>query len=168
MSTINIIITLVHPAAISNTIRVSRVDNTSTPVYTTYANVTANPFILNNLPNGQYFIGAKPNYADGRSCAEVSQTTPACTGINSFSAVEDGSDFVVSYSVTSGLPAVRVNIQYPNGGTFSGAYSATGVDITIPKPPGVTGDFSLTITPCCDEDTGFFGVPSAPVIITVA
>ncbi len=167
MSDINLIITLVHPSAISNTIRIARVDNTNTPVYTTYANVTANPFLL-TVPNGQYFIGSTPNYPDGRTCEEVSRTTPACTGINSFSAVEDGSDFVVSYSVTSGLPAVRVNIQYPNGGTFSGVYSATGVDITIPKPPGVTGDFSLTITPCCDEDTGFFGNPSAPVIITVA
>lgn len=166
MSNINLIINLVHPAAISNTIRVGRIDNTTTPVYTTYANVTTNPFII-TVANGQYFIGTTPNYSDGRSCAEVSQTTAPCTGINSFSAVIDSTNFVISYSVTSGLPAVRVNIQYPNGGSSSSVHSATGGDITISIPVGVIGDYSLTITPCCDEDTGFFGNPSAPVILTV-
>lgn len=168
MSTINLIINLSNSAAISSNIRVARIDNTTTPVYTTYPSITANPFILSNVDNGQYFVGATPNYPDGRTCPEVNRTTPPCTGINSFSAVVVSTDFVVSYSVTSGLPAVRVNIQYPNGGSSSSVHTATGVNITIPIPSGVTGDFSLTITPCCDVDTGFFGNPSAPVIITVA
>lgn len=168
MSTINLIIDLLHPSAISSNVRVARVDNTPSPVYTTYANVSANPFILNNVPNGQYFIGATPNYADGRVCAEVPYTTAPCTGINSFSAKIVSTNFVVSYSVAAGLPAVRINIQYPNGGSSSNIYTASGLDITIPIPTGVLGDYSLTITPCCDEDTGFFGSQSAPVILNVA
>ena len=166
MSNINIVITLSHPQAVSNNIRYARIDNTTTPVYTTVPNVTATPFIL-TVPNGQYFIGVTPNYPDGRICPEVSQNTAPCTGINSFSAVKSSTNIVVSYSVVSGLPSVRINIQYPNGESFSQVYAAAGTDITIPLPSGVTGDFSVTITPCCDADTGFFGTPSAPVIITV-
>lgn len=169
MATINLVINLIttDPSVISFTIRYARVDNTTTPIYTTIPNATGNPYIIQNVPNGQYFIGVTPNYADGRICPEVPYDTAPCTGINALSAVVSGGNFVISYSVASGLPDVRVNIQYPNGGTFSQVYVANGVNITIVPPTGVYGDFSITMTPCCDTATGFFGSPSAPVILTV-
>lgn len=167
MSTINLVITLSNSAAISSNIRVARIDNTTTPIYTTYANVTANPFILQNVDNGQYFVGATPNYPDGRSCPEVSRTTAPCTGINAFSAVVDGSDFVITYSAIASLPAVMVVVNYPNTAGFSNVYAATGVNITIPIPAGILGAYSIYIVPCCDVDTGFFGAQSAPVILNV-
>lgn len=167
MANKNIIVNLVNPSAISNTIRYARIDNTTTPTYTTISNVTANPYIIQNVPNGQYSIGVTPNYGDGRICPEVFQTTPPCTGINAFSAIVSSTNFVISYSVAIGLPNVRVNIQYPNGGTFSQVYPANGLNITIAQPSNVYGAYSITITPCCDTGSGFFGNPSAPIILNV-
>lgn len=168
--TMDIIVNFNNPSAISYTLRYARIDNTNTPTYITIPNVLSSPYLINNVADGQYFVGITPIYADGRVCPEITQTTPACTGINSFSAVTGGSptsDFIVSYSAIAGLPKIRVNIAYPNGGSWSQIYNNGSSPITIPFPPFVYGDFSITITPVCNENTGYFGAPTAPVILNV-
>lgn len=168
--TMDIIVNFQNTAAASYILRYARIDNTNTPTYVTIPSVISSPYVIDNVADGQYTVGLTPIYSDGRNCPEVTQTTPPCTGINSFSVVAGGSpsdSFVISYSAIVGLPKIRVNISYPNGGSSSAIYTNNGVDITIPFPTGVYGTFSLTITPVCNENTGYFGAATAPVLLTV-
>jgi len=169
-SKMDIIVTFTHPSAVSNTIRYARIDNTNNPSYTTIPNVLPgdSPYTILNVNDGQYIVGITPIYADGRSCAEVSTETALPAGnINSFSAVFDGTDIIVSYNASMSLGKVRVNINYPNGGQFSQIYNNTGSDITITPPALNYGDYTITMTPVYNEDTSFFGQNTAPAIVTV-
>lgn len=173
---IDLLVTFTHPSAISNTIRYARIDNTFTPIYTTITGVLpgASPYTINNVSDGQYIVGITPIYADGRKCSEVSLATPSCTGINSFSATlfVTGSPAIdeiqISYNASVDLPYIRVNINYPNGGVFSQIYANTGTDIFVPTPVGLFGDYYVTLTPVCNVATGFYGIPTAPAIVTIA
>lgn len=167
MGNINIIVDFSHPTAISNTIRYARIDNVTTPVFTTVTNITQSPYIIQNVPNGKYFIGITPIYADGRTCPEVVQTTDDCGSVTSFSAAMGGSpatDIVVSYTATS--EKVRVKIQYPNSGTFLQIYD-NGDSIEVTPPPNTYGDYFITIQAVCDETSGFYGPESAPIVVNV-
>lgn len=168
--TMDIIVNFQNPSAVSFTIRYARIDNTNTPTYITIPGVITSPYLIDNVADGQYSVGITPIYADGRTCPEMFQTTTACTGINSFSAVLGGSpisEFVISYSAIVTMPKLRVNIAYPNGGSSSAIYTNTGTDIHITFPTAVYGNFSITLTPVCNENTGFFGAPTAPIILNV-
>lgn len=168
--TMDIVVNYSHPAASSVTLRYARIDNTNVPTYITIPNILSSPYTISGVADGQYFVGITPVYSDGRKCNEMTQTTPACAGINSFSAVLGGSptsEFVISYSAAVSIPKVKVNISYPNGGSWSQIYTNDGVDIEIPFPPNVYGSFSINMQPVCNEDTGFFGQPTSPVILTV-
>lgn len=169
MSTINLVILVNNPSSTSNTIRYARIDNTSTPVYTTIPNVPNStiPYIISNVPNGQYFIGTTPIYSDGRTCPEVSETTAPCTGINSFAASINGDgNIVVTYNADPSVPSVKVNIIYPNGGGGSQIYN-NGDVITIVPPVNTYGNYTVTMQPVCDSDTGFFGISTAPAIVSI-
>jgi hypothetical protein len=168
---IDLIVTFNHPDAISNTIRYARIDNTDTPVYTTISAILpgASPYTISTSPaleNGQYRVYIRPVYADGRLCSETLFDTPACTGINSFSASYDGSNINVTYNAVGSLEAVKVNIAYPNGGSFSQIYT-NGDPIVITPPNGVFGNYYITMQPVCDQDTGFIGVATAPVVVNI-
>ena len=168
--TMDILVYYSHPSAVSVTLRYARIDNTNTPTYITIPSIVSSPYTISGIADGQYFVGLTPVYADGRKCSEMTQTTPACAGINSFSAVTGGSptdEFVISYSASVSIPKVKVNIAYPNGGSWSQIYTNAGTDIIVPFPPFVYGAFSITMQPVCNEDTGFFGSPTAPVILAV-
>jgi hypothetical protein len=167
MANINLQISFSHPDAISNTIRYARIDNTNNPVFTTLTGVTTSPLLLQNVPNGQYRIGITPIYADNRICLETFQDTPPCTGIVSFSAVLSGGNLVISYNAVNTVPDVQVNISYPNGGQFSNTYVNNGANITITPPANVFGNYTITLQPVCDVDSGFLGAPTAPVIINI-
>jgi hypothetical protein len=167
-STVDLIVTFTHPDAISNTIRYARIDNTVTPVYTTIPGILPgdSPYTISGVPNGQYRVYIRPIYSDGRLCSESVYDTPACTGINSFSAAYDGTNINVTYSAVVGLDSVKVNVSYPNGGSFTQVY-ANGDPIVIAPPPGVYGTFFATIQPVCDAGSGFFGVASSPAAFII-
>lgn len=167
--TMDIVVNFDHPTAISYTLRYARVDNTNNPTYITIPSVLSSPYVISGVDDGQYIVGLTPIYADGRKCTEVTQLTPACSAISSFSAVLGGSPtgFVISYSAPASVPKIRVNIAYPNGGSSSQIYTNDGMDIDINPPTSVYGDFSITIQSVCNEDTGFFGAQTAPVILTL-
>lgn len=168
MALINLNISFNHPAAISNTIRYGRIDNTSSPIYTTVTGVIVSPFQVQGLANGQYRVGITPVYSDGRICAEIIQDTAACTGLISFSAVLDSGNIKVTYTIDSAVPKFQVNISYPNGGTFTQQYDNGGTgSVNITPPAGVYGNYTVTIQPVCDADTGFLGSASAPAIVPV-
>ena len=164
---IDLVVTFDHPAAVSNTIRYSRIDNTVSPTYITIPGVLPgdSPYTISGVANGQYRVGIKPIYADGRACSETFFETPACEGVTSFSALYDGTDINVTYTATS--PAVKVNINYPNGG-FSSQIFTTGDTISITPPGNVFGAYSLTMQAVCDEDSNFLSTPSAPVIVVIS
>lgn len=166
---LNIIITFTHPSAVSNTIRYARVDNTSTPTYTTIPNVLpgASPYTISNLPDGNYFVGITPHYADGRACAEVSLNSGRpSAGISAFSAAWVSNQIRIDYTAPEAY--VRVNINYPNGGTYSHIYAnGFGAPILITPPTGVYGDFTVTMTTVFNKDTGFYGDTTPPAIVNV-
>jgi hypothetical protein len=166
MAKINIPITLpTNMSGVSSfNIRYARVDNTTTPTYSTINNITGGLYIIQNVNNGQYNVGVTANYASGISCPEVMQTTPACSGINAFSVSFVSGNFVVSYATTSAY--VILNISYPNGGSYSAQY-ANGASISVAPPLSVYGAFSFTLTPVCDVDTNFIGQPTAPAVVTL-
>src|SRR5260221_933204 len=152
MASINLQIQINHPAAISNTVRYARIDNNVSPTYTTITGITNGTYVIQNVPNGQYRIGITPIYADGRPCIEQFQDTPACTGVVSFSAILSGGNIVVSYTINASVPNLQVNINYPNGGTFSQQYTNAGTGTeSITPPAGVYGNYSVTIQPVCES-----------------
>lgn len=169
--TMNIVVYFNQTGASQVSIRYARIDNTNNPTYITLPNVPigSSPQII-NVADGQYTVGIKAVYADGRLCSEITQATEACAGITAFSATFSGSpsdSFLISYNASGSLPQIRVNISYPNGGSWSQIYTNDGNDITIPFPDSVYGDFAITLSPVCNEDTGFIGAATAPVILTV-
>lgn len=165
---VDLVVTFTHPAAISHTIRYARIDNTGSPVYTTIPGILPgqSPYTISGVQNGQYRVYIRPVYSDGRLCSESVVDTPACTGINSFSAEYDGTDINVTYTAEGSLDSVRVNISYPNGGSFTQIYS-NGDPIVITPPSGVYGTFFATIQPVCDPDSGFFGVATPPATFII-
>lgn len=169
MANINLVIQLTNASVnyVDSTVRYARVDNTPTPTYTVINNVAINPLVISNIANGQYRIYAKPNFSDGRNCPEQVTETSACTGITSLSAVFTDPNIVVSYSCDPAIPSVRINISYPNGGFSNTIVTNDGNDVNFTPPAGVYGTYLVTIQPVCDEDSGFFGVASAPVAIDI-
>jgi hypothetical protein len=168
MANQNLIITFSNQGQSSNTISYARVDNTNTPVYTTLTGVTTSPLIIQNVPDGQYNIIITPVYADGRVCGSTNYNTPACTGIISFSAILSSGNIYIVYTANVSLPFIQVNINYPNGGSFSQQYASAGSgNISIPAPAGVYGNFSVTLQPVCDQTSGFLGLATAPAIVTI-
>ncbi len=164
---LDIIVTFVHPSAISNIIRYARIDLGGTLSWTTIPVVLpgASPYEISNLDDGQYVVGITPVYSDGRVCSESFKNTDVCGAINSFSAVLTSGDIVVSYSATS--PKIKIAINYPNGGTFSQIYTNTGSDITITPPANLYGFFYVTIQAVCNEATSWFGPVSAPAVVEI-
>lgn len=168
-SGINLVFTFDHPSAVSNIISYARIDNTVSPVYTTVTGILpgASPYTIPALDNGQYRVKITPVYSDGRLCSATSVDTPACTGINSLSSIFNGTDIIISYNASVSVPSVRVTIAYPNGGSSTAIYTNTGDDISFTPPLGVVGTYFITMQPVCDVDSGFFGVATAPVSVSV-
>lgn len=169
MANINIIVSLANsdPNYVDSTVRYARIDDTPTPTYTTISNVTDNPLVLSDYPNGQYRVYAKPNFTNGKNCPESFMDTNACTGITSLSAIFTDPNIVVSYSCDPSVPSVRINISYPNGGFSNLIVANAGTDVNILPPAGVYGTYLVTIQPVCDEDSGFFGAATAPVALEI-
>ena len=163
-------VTFAHPSAISVDITYARVDNTSTPVYTTINTlIGTSPYTINNLPQGTYNVGIKPIYADGRLCNYTYLQTENCEGVSSFGTAlsnSGGVDYIdVTYAATS--PKVRVKVSYPNGGFNTYIYN-NGDVISIALPSNIYGNFTVTIQPLCNETTGWYGQESNPSIVTLA
>jgi hypothetical protein len=166
---INLAIESSMPAgAVSNLVQYARIDNiTSAPVFTTVSPnpVTSPAVIATNLPNGVYEIQATPIYPDGRTCQPTITTTPGCPGLISLSAVIQTGVLVVTYLAPSGAPSVLINVNYPNGGSFSQVYTNTGNPISIGLPSGVYGNYSVNGQAVCDPTSSFYSPPSASVSV---
>lgn len=162
----SLVVAFEHEEAISANIRYARIDQ-GTVNWSEPANVLigASPYTITNLDEGQYRVGITPVYADGRKCGETIQDTAACGAISSFSAVFNGTDIVVTYAATS--EKVRIVVQYPNGGRSTQIELASASPVTITPPADVTGTFSVTIQPVCNENTAWYGPVSAPAIFEV-
>lgn len=165
---INLTASFSHPDASAHRVRYARIDNTVTPVYTTVApdSVSSPATIATNIPNGQYRIGYKPIYADGRVCDEQFQDTAACEGLISINASFSGDNIVVQYLAPSEVPKVRITVSYPNGGSFTANYVNNGNDIPIAVPSNLFGDFFVAGQSVCDEDSGFYSPFSSTVTVS--
>lgn len=163
---INLSIRFEHPDAVSQSVRYARVDNTSTPTYSTVVPnpVTSPTTIATNIDNGQYRICSTPVYADGRTCEETCILTDACPGLISINAYISDSTLVVSYLAPSTVPQVRITVNYPNGGSFVQNYTNTGDDIAIGLP-SIDGIYTVSGQSVCDADTGFYSPASSTVSV---
>jgi hypothetical protein len=168
---INISVNLGNPAGVvSSTISYARIDNLlpgQTPTFITIPNVTTYPYSIQNLPAGQYQVNAVKNYADVRTCAAETQTSPPCPGLISFNATVSGNVMTVSYLAPSTVPNIQVTVNYPNGGSFSQMYVNNGNNITIALPPNVYGNYAAFGQSVCDATSGFLSGQSNTVNITV-
>jgi hypothetical protein len=168
----NITIQFTHPTAVKNTIRYARIDNTNTPTYITIPNVLAgdSPYVINDLPVGQYFVGMTPIYADGRTCSEIPNQTAPCTGINGFNLTKSNESFHIYINYQATCPYIKVIMSLPNSGTYENVYANTGnpIDINIQNLNGIqSGTYSISLQPCCNLTTGFFGNQTAQQLITI-
>jgi hypothetical protein len=169
---INLAIEFAMPTgAVSNLVQYARIDNsTSAPVFTTVSpNPVVSPAVIaTNIPDGQYQIQSTPVFPDGRTCQPTIVTTPGCAGLISISATIQGGVLVVNYLAPSGAPSVLINVNYPNGGSFSQTYTNTGNPISIGLPAGVFGNYSVSGQSVCDPTSGFYSPPSATVTVNYA
>jgi hypothetical protein len=173
MPTINLTVKLNQEGAVSHRIRYARIDNTLNPIW-----VTVSPDVVNspnltetiaeNIPNGQYRIGYYAIYSDLRTCTEQFVETAACASLISINAYLDGDNIVVQYFAPSEAPKVKINVSFPNGGSYSALYVNNGNDIAIALPNNVYGDFLVTGQSVCDESTAFYSPPSSQVTVTRA
>lgn len=165
----DLVINFGHPDALSHTLTYARIDNVVNPVYKTIAGITESPYSVQNIDNGQYRYTMTPVYADGRKCDATANTTPACPGIISMSAVQSGTNIQVQYVAPGSVPQVYLTVNYPNGGSFKQAYTngANGSTITVPIPANVFGTFVAYMQSICDPNTGFYSPLSSPVTVTV-
>lgn len=170
---INLAVRYSHPTATSASVRYARIDNTSSPVYTT---VTPNPpvspttsaiVVATNVPNGQYAIELTPIYADLRTCTPEFIYTDACPGLISLSAYIDSGNVIVQFVADATIPKVRILINYPNGGNYAQNHVNTGglVTVSIPIPSGQTGIFSIAGRSVCDESSAFYSPISNQVTV---
>lgn len=167
---INLSISFSCPGSIAQQVSYARIDNT-TPVYIQVPNITGsegNFVVASDIPDGQYIVSRIPIYADGRICQARTVTTPACPGLISISATIQGGVLVVTYLAPSGSPSVLINVNYPNGGTFSQIYTNTGNPISIGLPAGVYGNYTVNGQSVCDPTSGFYSPPSASVTVNYA
>lgn len=161
---LTVVVTFTHPEAIKALIRYKRIDLGSEWSVPAEVLPGASPYSTPSVADGQYMIGITPVYADGRYCGEITKLTAVCGAISSFSAAFDGSDINVAYAATS--PKVKVNVQFPNGGTFTQIYT-TGDPIVITPPGDVFGIFTANIQPVCNETTEWYGAQTAPAVMDV-
>lgn len=164
---INLSISFSHPDAIAHRVAFARVDNSINPVYTTVSpDPTSSPTnIATNIPNGQYAIRYRAIYADLRTCPDNLIETAACPGLISINAYLDGNNIIVQYFAPSDVVKVKINVGYPNGGSYSALFLNNGNDIPIALPNGVYGDFTVTGQSVCDESSGFYSAPSSQVVV---
>ncbi len=162
-----IVVNFTHSEAIAAKVRYARIDQGTTNwSASTQVPIGAVPYIISNVPEGQYIVGITPVYADGRLCGEVTKTTDVCGNINSFSSLYDGTNIVVTYSASS--TKVRVRVQYPNGGQFTQIYTAGASPVSITPPEGITGVFNVSIQSVCNENTAWYGPESAPAVFGIS
>lgn len=152
-------------------VRYARIDNIATPVFIPTGSPTPAqfPFTIANIDNGQYSIGITPVYNDGRACSEVVRQTSACQGIIALNATQTGSNLVITYTAPGQVPQVYLTVAYPNGGSFTGAYTngANDSTILIPIPSGVNGIYQVYMQSICDPNTGFYSDATPPVNVSV-
>jgi hypothetical protein len=155
------------PGAVSNLVQFARIDGVSNPIFTTVSPnpITSPAVIATNIPDGVYQIQSTPVFPDGRICQPTIVTTPACPGLISISATIQGGVLVVNYLAPSGAPSVLINVNYPNGGSFSQIYTNTGNPISIGLPTGVFGNYTVSGQSVCDPTSGFYSPPSASVTV---
>lgn len=170
---INLAIRWSHPNATAALVRYARVDNTSSPVYTT---ITPNPAVspninvltvATNLPNGQYEVQATPIYADGRSCAASVYYTPECPGLVAINAYVNAGNVIVTWTADPSIPKARITVNFPGGGQSISLYSnvQTVNTTAISIPPGNSGQITVFGQSVCDESTGFYSAASNQVTV---
>ena len=165
----DITVTFAHPAAISHLLEYARVDNIANPVYTSIPSVLplASPYKIMNLSDGQYIVRMTPKYADLRTCMPTSRSTDACYLITSFNAVMSADNLNIYVNYTAGSAFVKVHVDLPSGGIYEIIVANAGTQITIPNPSAGTGIYNVYMIPYCNKTTNWYGVQTAPAILTV-
>lgn len=152
-------------------VRYARIDNITSPVFIPSGSPTSAqfPYTVSNVDNGQYEVGITPVYNDGRACSEVIQQTLPCQGIIALNATQVGTNLQITYTAPGQVPQVYLTVLYPNGGSFTGAYTngANSSTILIPIPSGVNGTYQVYMQSICDPNTSFYSTATPPINVTV-
>jgi len=125
------------------------------------------PYSLTGVAAGSYTVVIVAVCASGAS-AEYQVDTEKCDAVGAFNVTETTSGFNIVWSgVPAGAEKVRLEVIYPNGGSFKQNYAVAPATATIPKPAGVYGTFSFKLLSVCDESAFWYSAGTA-VEINVA
>lgn len=149
-----------HPDAVAFRLQYAKVDGINPPVFTTVIpNPSTLPYTVADVPNGKYLCRITPIRADGSECPSSDFTTSTCAPLLGFSAIYDeGSDsFIISVTLPAGTTKVNIRIDYPGGGFSEGNYTPSSGTVTIARPVGITGVFTIRGRSVCDEAENYYG-----------
>lgn len=125
------------------------------------------PYSFAAVPAGTWEVVVEAICASGNS-APFSAYSADCSALGSFSVTENSDSFTVNWAVIGAPAKVRIEVGYPNGGSFVQNYNIAPATATIPKPSGIYGTFTFVGRAVCDEAAAWYGPKSNPVEINVA
>lgn len=119
-----------------------------------------------SVASGNYEVVVVPVCTTGEGPAYTA-TTGGCQKPSSFSVVQSGTNFVVTF-VAPGTPDhVVLTTEYANGNQVTKDYAANSSPITIPIPSGTSGNVKFTLNAACDAYNKWLSDSMGPVVVNV-
>lgn len=120
------------------------------------------------VPPGTYTVSIVSVCLSGTG-TELRVTTAACVAPTSLSAVDNDATIAVTFGgLPVGAEKVRIQVDFPNGGSHVANYAVTPTTVQIAKPsPTLGGIYRVRAFTVCDESAAWFSAPTADVIVDV-
>jgi len=80
---------------------------------------------------------------------------------------EANNKFNITYSVPSGVNNVKINVIYPNGGTYTTIQPVGTGTASISRPNNLFGVFEFNLQSVCDTNYGWYSEPTNSILIDV-
>lgn len=126
------------------------------------------PHTWEGIAPGTYKIVIVAICASGES-AEYSATSATCAAPTVFSVIKDDTNFIIAWAgVPAAVVKVRLEISYPNGGSFAANYVKGDNGETLPIPAGIFGNFIFRLRSVCDEAAQWYSDPTNDITVNVA
>lgn len=123
------------------------------------------PYELTGVAAGVYTVVVVAICASGESAPYEIETAP-CSAIGSFNVTETVSGFDIDWAdVPAGAEKVRLEVVYPNGGSFKQNYDVAPAAVSIVKPAGVYGTFAFKLLTVCDESAAWYSTSNTVEVV---
>lgn len=113
------------------------------------------------LPAGKYGVAIVAKCSNGKQSLEYTAYTAGCVKPASLSVIDNGNYWSITWgAIPVGAEKVRLQINYPNGGSFAQNYDPSPSTITIDKPIGIYGQFNFFAKTVCNVASNFMSDPT--------